>query len=103
MRVVLCSCSPVAARDLARKVVEARLAACVQVIPQIESHYWWEGKVCSDEESLLVLKTDASVVDQLTDFLKEHHSYDVPEVVSLTILPDEGNSEYLSWLRNEVR
>lgn len=103
MRVVLCSCPQDAASDLARKVVEARLAACVQVIPQIESHYWWEGKVCSDAEALLVLKTDESVVGSLTSFLKEQHSYSVPEVVSLTILPDEGNLDYLSWLQQEVR
>lgn len=103
MRVVYCSCPQKQAGELARKVVEARLVACAQVIPVIESYYWWEGKVCCDDEALLVLKTDASVIDPLTSFLRENHPYTVPEVVSLTILPDEGNPDYLSWLQREVK
>lgn len=103
MRVVLCSCPRDKARDLAQQTVEARLVACAQVLPTIESFYWWEGSLCHDEEALLLLKTDASVVDQLTSFLREHHPYTVPEIISLTVLPDEGNSEYLSWLQREVQ
>ncbi len=103
MRVVLCSCPREKARDLAQKTVEAKLVACAQVIPTMESFYWWEGKMCQEQEALLLLKTDASVVESLTAFLKKHHSYSVPEIISLTVLPDEGNPDYLSWIQNEVQ
>lgn len=102
MRVVLCSCPKDVARTLAKKVVEARLVACAQILPTIESHYWWHGELCHEEEALLLLKTDATVVGSLTTFLREHHPYTVPEVVSLSVLSDEGNPEYLSWLQQEV-
>lgn len=100
MRIVMCSCPVDEASTLAGLIVEKRLAACVQVVPTISSVYWWEGKVCRDEESLLLCKTDASVVESLTALICEAHSYDVPEVISVAIEEQEGNQDYLRWLRD---
>lgn len=103
MRVVFCSCPQTLAGELAKKLVEARLVACAQVLPTIESYYWWKGQVCHDHEALLLLKTDVSAVNALTEMIRKHHPYTVPEVVSLTIVPEEGNPDYLSWLQQEVK
>lgn len=103
MRVVLCSCRLSEAKDLARGMVSERLAACVQIVPQLESVYWWDGEVCEEEESLLVIKTAESHVVALTEYLVANHSYDVPEVISLPLVGGEGNSKYIEWLRGELR
>jgi periplasmic divalent cation tolerance protein len=103
MRVVLCSCPLSESKELARGVVSKRLAACVQIVPQVESVYWWDGEVCEDGESLLVIKTAESHVGALTEYLVAHHSYDVPEVISLPLVEGEGNPNYIEWLRGELR
>lgn len=103
MRMVLCSTKVEEAGVLARALVQKHLAACVQVIPRIQSVYRWEGELCEDEEALLLIKTDVSKLEELTATLKELHSYSVPEILSIAIAPDEGNQDYLSWLLQEVQ
>ncbi len=102
MRVVFCSVPVGEAKGLARKIIEARVAACVQIVPQVQSVYHWKGDVCEDEEALLLIKTDASVLQELTTLIKQAHSYSVPEIVSVAIEDGEGNLDYLQWLRQEV-
>jgi periplasmic divalent cation tolerance protein len=84
------------AQKLARLVVEEKLAACVNLVPAIQSTYWWEGKVVEAAESLLIAKTDKLKVKALIKFVKAHHPYSVPEVISLRI--KEGNRDYLRWI-----
>lgn len=98
MRVVLCTCPPDAAKDLAHKLVEEQLVACVNIVPGLTSVYRWEGKVCEDGESLLVMKTRASLMERLTARILELHPYDVPEVIGLPLAAGEGNPAYLEWL-----
>jgi periplasmic divalent cation tolerance protein len=100
--VVLCT-APNAdeARRLARAVVEARLAACVNLLPAVRSIYRWEGEVHEDEEVLLVVKTAADRVEALVAFLVEHHPYEVPEAIALPITA--GSEPYLAWVRDETR
>ena len=98
MRVVLCTCSPSEAGKLAHSLVEERLVACVNIVPTVRSVYRWKGEVCDDEESLLVMKTRASLMDRLTERIVELHSYDVPEVISYALAEGEGNPDYLAWL-----
>ncbi|WP_433273103.1 divalent-cation tolerance protein CutA [Actinosynnema sp. CS-041913] len=90
-----------AAATLARAVVEARLAACVQISAPIRSVYRWDGRVQDDQEWQLWIKTAYDRVDELTDFVKANHSYDTPEVLALPVLG--GNPDYLAWVTEETR
>lgn len=69
--------------------------------PGIESVYWWEGKVQTDAEELLIIKTRESLLSALTEHVKANHEYDVPEVIALPI--SGGNLKYLEWLKNSTR
>ncbi len=89
------------AATLARAVVEARLAACAQVGGPIRSVYRWDGEVRDDREWQLWIKTAYDRVDELTEFVKANHSYDVPEVVALPVLG--GNPDYLAWITAQTR
>jgi len=87
-------------RRIARTVIEARLAACVNLVPAVESIYWWKGEVQQDAEVLLVMKTTAAALDRLEAVVKQSHPYEVPEFVALSIT--EGSREYLRWLGDSV-
>jgi periplasmic divalent cation tolerance protein len=86
---------------LARALVERRLAACVNVVPGVVSHYRWKGELCRDEERLLVIKTRAERMEALRAALAELHPYELPELVALEIT--DGNPAYLEWLDEGVR
>ncbi|XP_055616522.1 protein CutA homolog isoform X3 [Toxorhynchites rutilus septentrionalis] len=88
------------AKQLARKIVERKLAACVNVIPGLTSIYEWEGKIQEDQEYLLMIKTRTTRVDELSKFVRENHPYSVAEVISVTI--ENGNPPYLDWLSKTV-
>lgn len=88
------------ARSLARAIVEARLAACVNIIDGIHSVYRWEGRVAADDEQLLVIKTTDARIDALREMLFTLHPYDVPEFV---VIPIESTSEaYGNWITQSV-
>ena len=89
------------ARSIARAIVEARLAACVNVVPSIESVYWWDGAVEEGTEALLVVKTTLAAEPSLLALLRDVHPYDVFELVSLDI--ESGNAPYLEWIGASVR
>jgi len=84
------------ARQIARHLVERHLAACVNVVPHIESVYRWQGKVETAREWLLLIKTSADQFPGVRDAIRELHSYDLPECIAISI--EEGSSEYLDWL-----
>src|SRR6478752_3241056 len=84
------------ARKLGRALVERLLAACVNIVPQMGSIYRWEGEVEEAEEWLLIIKTTRTAFERVRDAIKELHSYDVPECISVAI--DEGSVDYLSWI-----
>ncbi|KAF0928438.1 hypothetical protein E2562_003250 [Oryza meyeriana var. granulata] len=90
-----------AGKKLAGSIISEKLAACVNIVPGIESVYWWEGKVQTDAEELLIIKTRESLLDALTEHVKANHEYDVPEVIALPI--KGGNLKYLEWLKNSTR
>jgi len=88
------------ARDLARQIVDSRLAACVHVSP-VESVYRWKGAVESATEHLLAAKAPIAHAEKLISFIRDRHNYDVPEVI---VVPISGGSEaYMDWLKQETR
>ncbi|KAJ1295658.1 hypothetical protein BS78_01G239900 [Paspalum vaginatum] len=90
-----------AGNKLAGSIISEKLAACVNIVPGIQSVYWWEGKVQSDAEELLIIKTRESLLDALTEHVKANNEYDVPEVIALPI--QGGNMKYLEWLKNSTK
>lgn len=87
--------------EMARRLVEERLAACVTVSAACQSLYWWEGKITQDSEYLLYIKTKASLYPRLERRIKELHPYRVPEIIALPI--HRGSSDYLRWVEAETQ
>ncbi len=87
---------PSKAINIARTLVEKKLAACVNIIPEIQSIYSWKGKVCDEKERLLIIKTRLNMFDKLQTTIKELHPYEVPEIIAMNI--EHGLPEYLQWI-----
>ena len=99
--VVLSTCgSEEEAREIARGLVEKRLAACVNVTPGIRSIYHWQGAIEEDSEYLLAIKSRRDLFEQLRAQLEKAHSYDVPEVIALPVV--DGSAAYLNWMDREL-
>ena len=84
------------ARALAKAALSARLIACANLVPKIESHYWWQGKLESGTEVLLILKTSKTKLVALEKLILAQHPYDTPEFVTLPL--GAGSQKYLAWL-----
>jgi len=89
------------AQRIAEVLVKERKAACVNIVPRVSSLFWWQDKVESAQESLLIVKSRASVLNQIIDLVREHHRYDIPEIIALPIIG--GNPDYLEWIGKEVK
>ena len=84
------------AENIAENLVSHKLAACVNILPNLKSFYWWDDKVCKDDELLLVAKIKTSLFKDLEKAVKKLHSYDVPEIILLPI--ENGSNAYLQWM-----
>ncbi len=88
------------ARRIAELLLGQRKAACVNIVPKVDSLFWWQGKLDSAQESLLIIKTVASLLPEIVELVKGVHSYEVPEIIAMPIIG--GNEDYLKWIDSEV-
>lgn len=88
------------ARRLAQKLVQKKVAACVNLLPRINSWYWWRGKVNTSPEVLLFIKTSKARLAELSRLLHTHHPYELPEFIALSLA--KGSRSYLSWLSGSL-
>jgi periplasmic divalent cation tolerance protein len=100
LRVVFVTTPEAEAEKLARALLEERLIACANMLKGVHSLYWWEGKIESGAETLMVLKTPASKINLLIRRVRELHSYTVPEILALPIM--EANPAYAAWVAKET-
>ena len=89
------------AKRIADTLVTQKKAACVSILPRIQSLFWWQDKIDSADEVLLVVKTESRFLDDIIKLVKKLHSYDVPEIIALPIIG--GNEEYLQWINKSLR
>jgi len=88
------------AQSLAKNLLEERVCACVNIIKGVESHFWWEQKLDTSQEALLIIKTKEALFGKLRTAIENNHPYEVPEVISFNI--DRINQKYLDWLNKEA-
>lgn len=89
------------AHRIAEVLINQRKVACINIVPGVNSLFLWQGKPDSAQESLLIVKTKASLLNEITALVKGLHSYDVPEIIALPIVG--GNQDYLDWIGQEVK
>ena len=100
--VALCTCpSRQEAERLGRLIIEKRVAACVNIIPGVQSVFRWQGQIEQDEECLLLIKTIKERFDTLSALIVDEHPYELPEILGVSI--EQGLSAYLRWIEDEVR
>ena len=100
LRILLVTAPADAARPVADRLLDERLAACVNLLPGARSLFWWDGKKDEAEETLLVVKTRADLVDRATAAIVDAHPYDVPEVLALPVVA--GHPPYVDWALREA-
>lgn len=86
---------------LAKEIIENKLAACINIIPQITSVYNWENKVETSEEYLLIIKTNNENINELEEFIIKRHNYATPELISIQM--ESANNKYLDWMTTNLK
>lgn len=88
------------AKKIATVLVEKKLAACCSILPEVESIYYWDGKVQNDSEFLLMIKSHFDKFDRVEEEILKVHTYDVPEIIAIPIV--KGSEKYLAWLKDTI-
>ena len=88
------------AHNIAKLLLNKRKVACVNIVPRVDSLFWWEDEVDSTQESLLIAKTKASLLTEIIELVNSIHSYEVPEVIALPVIG--GSADYLNWIDSEL-
>ncbi|TFG31607.1 divalent-cation tolerance protein CutA [Candidatus Thorarchaeota archaeon] len=99
--VALTTCPKKKSENLARSIVEERVCACVNIISSVKSVYHWKDEIITDEESLLIIKTQEDLTELLWESIKKLHPYEVPEFVILPI--KWGSTDYLNWISQSIK
>lgn len=89
------------AEKISKILVEEKLAACCNIVDKVRSIYFWEDKVCDENESLILIKTHASNFKKLEKRIHSLHSYEVPEIVAIPVI--QGSKEYLKWVKKSSK
>ena len=89
------------AKTLSKIIINNHLAACINIIPIEESIYYWEGKLESESEFQLMIKTDIKYKSSIEKLIKKNHSYELPEILVINI--DDGSNEYLKWMKDNLK
>ena len=89
------------AKKIVNLLLREKLAACVNIIPNVDSFFWWQGKIDRAKEVLLVIKSKKKLMNKLIKAVKSKHPYSVPEIVALPII--SGNKDYLNWIDESCR
>ena len=89
------------AKNLSKILLENRVAVCVNIIPNVNSLYWWNRSIEFSNELLLLIKTTEEKYNELETLIKKNHPYEIPEIISLDI--QKGLKEYLNWIEDEIR
>lgn len=101
MKLVLSTCSDTEAAEIGQAIVAERLAACCNRLPGVESTYWWEGRMVTDLETLMIFKVADDRLDAMMTRLKALHPYELPEILVLAV--DGGSEAYMAWVNREGR
>ena len=88
------------AQKIAKSLLKRRQAACVNIVPEVNSHFWWQDKLDTAQESLLVIKTKDTLLPDIIKSVRKIHSYSVPEIIAIPIVG--GNQDYLDWIEQSV-
>ncbi len=87
-------------KKIAEMLLTRKKAACVNIVPAVESYYWWRGEIASAKECLLIIKSNSELLDDIVDLVKKEHTYDIPEIIAVPIMG--GSGDYLKWVQGEV-
>ena len=97
--ILLCTAPPGGGDKIAKALVEEKLAACVN-ISQVRSYFFWKGRISDEREELMIIKTEKSLEDKIMARIKELHSYELPEIITIPIAG--GDERYLAWIDGSV-
>ena len=93
--------NPEEAQRISNILLSERKAACINIVSRVDSLFWWQGKLDSAQESLVIVKTKTSLLNEIVTLVREIHSYDIPEIIALPIVG--GNQDYLDWIGKEAQ
>ena len=99
--IILCTINSIEnAETIANNLLQDHFAACINIIPQIQSYYFWNGKIQNDEEFLLLIKTGKNLFNSVKERIEKLHPYEIPEIISIDITT--GNQKYLTWIKDNT-
>jgi len=91
------------ARKLANGIIHNKLAACVNILPEVESVYSWEGKIENEKETVLFVKSTVEKSEELKKYVRENHPYDEPAFLALEVDENASSGNFISWIKNQVK